>query len=131
MSLESWKQEFYPVEARDVLKASAIDHSLQKWKGLRSEKLAQHGISPASMEDAEFVCGASCALCTHYLEPARPHLPRCTECPLYQIRGGFPCDVETPSEIESPYSAWGNGYDPEPMIALLEQAAELERQGKL
>ena len=131
MSLESWKQEFYPVEARDVLKASAIGHSLQKWKGLRSENIRKHEVPVRSWRNNNFVCGASCALCTHYLEPARPPLPRCTECPLYKLRGGYPCDFETPSEILSPYSAWTDDSDPEPMIALLEQAAELERQGKL
>jgi len=127
MSLESWKQEFYPVEARDVLKASAIEHSLQKWKGLRPENLQKHNLSAFAMMDHQFVSGASCALCTHYLEPAHQDIPRCTECPLYKLRGGYPCDVETPSEILSPYSAWTDDSDPEPMIALLEQAAKSEQ----
>lgn len=39
MSLETWKEEFYPIPADEVPESQALAHSLRKWEGLRKENL--------------------------------------------------------------------------------------------
>jgi len=45
MSLKTWKEEFYPVEAEDAASnpIEATKHSIQKWKGAMAESLEKHG----------------------------------------------------------------------------------------
>lgn len=44
MSLETWKQEFYPVSAEEAVvdAIAAVNHSIKKWEGLRPNTLANH-----------------------------------------------------------------------------------------
>ncbi len=78
MSMETWKQEFYPVEANsDEAQARPVTHSLRKWIGLRQENLNRHGLYLDGIdvyekekdrdnldEEPDLVVGAtSCALC--------------------------------------------------------------------
>lgn len=136
MSLETWKQEFYPINAREVSKDDAIQHSLTKWRGLRPEALARHGVvmkgksvAEAGNEerslDAIFIDAHTCALCHHY-EGA---YGECLECPLFNHLGER-CD-----EYEaSPYKRFSLYNNPEPMIKALEatlkaQEADDESQG--
>ena len=44
MSIESWKAEFYPVEAAEVSAEDALAHSLKKWQGLQEESLLKHSL---------------------------------------------------------------------------------------
>lgn len=137
MTIKSWKKEFYPVPAYDCPEDQAIEHSLQKWIGLRPENLKKHKVqylaesgtvidlNAVNDEDALCIDGESCALCTHHLDH---NDTLCEPCPLYEARGGFACDTQTPSEfgkgIDAPYQAmsneqWQDGT-PEPMIYWLE-----------
>lgn len=52
MSLETWKAEFYPTPAAEFAPnpcgappdlLGAVQHSIQKWEGLRSVNLQEHG----------------------------------------------------------------------------------------
>lgn len=51
MSIQSWKEEYYPVEVRHLLdegtpeEAEIIEHSLRKWHGLRRDALEKHGVA--------------------------------------------------------------------------------------
>lgn len=135
MSLETWKNEFYPEDATEPHGAlAAVEHSLRKWKGLRAVELEKHKLtrSYSQLRDSEgqdfYISSDTCALCVQFYDiesPQEDHL--CSKCPLYIIRGDYPCDdCKTGSEKQSPYFAFtrdGSG-NPEPMIAALEQARE-------
>jgi len=128
MSLQTWKQEFYPVPASEVPEADAIAHSLRKWIGLRKANLERHGMETngASVFDIRYyhlpIDITSCALCAHYWDAG------CSQCPLDAIRGCKCYGAAINDEPLSPFSAFRDHFDPEPMIALLEEA--LRRQGK-
>lgn len=118
MSLETWKAEFYPVEAISVPEDQAVEHSLQKWYGLRKENLKRHGVRHTGVnitDDAGkqlAINGHSCALCRHH--------PECTGCPLVRVHG-VPCDEDGDMPL-SPYVRFIDAGDPEPMIEILELA---------
>lgn len=129
MSLETWKAEFYPVEAQDVPVEDAVRHSLQKWIGLRAENLSRHecwlddnGCDIAvvdSSRDYLYIDSRTCALCEHHRRGGA-----CLNCPLVKVRGR-PCDDD--EGFSSPY---GQIYkrNPEPMIALLELALQSRKE---
>lgn len=127
MSFETWRMEFYPVPAHEVKTEDALAHSDRKWKGLRSEVLERHGVKKWQDQIEEIIESegglsiddGSCALCQVYR-----HHHKCPTCPLTLVRGGVPCDVVMVGESRrgSPYLAWLDDDDPEPMIALLEKA---------
>lgn len=130
MSLESWKAEFYQLDANS--EAVQIDditrtrHSLQKWIGLRKENLERHNLSKGLriiMDNINSNILAieteSCSLCRNYIKTD------CKGCPLYIQRGSFKCDKETQEEdnnkkLYPPYQTWLFKNNPESMIAALE-----------
>lgn len=111
MSTTSWKEEFYPVPAKDVPVEKATAHSLQKWNGLRKENLGRHDLTAPPIA----VDSGTCALCLHH---------ECSACPLALSRDGTPCAeydaLRDPAY--SPWEAWVGDGDPEPMIEALECA---------
>lgn len=122
MSLKTWREEFYPVEAADVSRRSALAHSLRKWEGMRPAALEKHGVERLGADlvhgASEFtVDSASCALCVHHL-----YDDDCTTCPLFKVRGGVRCDQSASGEEMPPYAAFIVRGDPEPMIRLLKLA---------
>ena len=129
MSLESWKAEFYPVEASEVSVKDALAHSKRKWEGLRRENLERHGleleggglVAASSVGTLFFIASDSCALCHYFLEKSKgDYYQRCTNCPLRMVRGE-PCDAPS----HNPPSPWGSFIrenDPLPMIALIDEA---------
>lgn len=82
MSIKTWKEEFYPVDAEEFENASdeeCIKHALQKWKGALPENCEKHEISyedhlifePRS-SDLPFVFnGRNCSLCQKYNDSCR------------------------------------------------------------
>lgn len=137
MSLESWKQEFYPIEANEVSKENAISHSIRKWEGLRKENLKKHGVYVKgslswlidNIADKTFILRSStCALCYLYYE-GFSNTNQCLECPLYRIRNNVQCDEKMKNEKYSPYSNLhdrGRNGSPEPMIMWLKLAKYYE-----
>jgi hypothetical protein len=132
MSLETWKIEFYPVEAQDVPVKQALDHSIRKWEGLRRENLVRHechargGVfcSPyvASGDDDKLEIDAdTCALCTHHYTERN-----CPSCPLSLVRGGVRCDRVMDDEAPHPYAAFLDLKDPEPMLKWLYAAKKVQ-----
>lgn len=131
MSLQSWKEEFYPVDASDCPKEDAIEHSLLKWVGLRRENRGRHdvgldgfnGVIEQSLKSGDRlgIDSVSCALCVVHLDRS------CGDCPLFLVRGQQ-CDHRTQDEeasgLSSPWTAWAVGRDPEPMIFWLIKAKE-------
>lgn len=125
MSLESWKAEFYPVDAKDVSEADALAHSLKKWEGLRKENLERHRGKHNEHRHIEFEDGifmvndGTCACCVHWDEDD----DGCPGCPLSQDRGER-CD----GGDDAPYGKFTLEHNPEPMIQLIQLA--IERQEK-
>ena len=113
MSLETWKAEFYPIEAAEVeTERHAAQHSLQKWIGLRPENMKRHEVfqvmrSVKDRRDRLCVDQNSCALC-------QVHQDSCSACAL----ADFTNSCAGPSY---PYSVWGRDGNPEPMIAALQK----------
>lgn len=121
MSIETWKAEFYPVEADKVPEELAVEHSLRKWRGLTKENLARHELTVDEGtlfdSDDEFEVDAdSCSLCSVHLEST------CGTCPLCEHLGK-PCYGDDESYKSSPFGIFMGKNDPLPMIAALEAVA--------
>ena len=122
MSIETWDQEFYPRPASECPKEEALDDVHRRWLGFRPEALKKHGLRM----DGRVMCkidgsgdklcleGAFCALCKHY---------RCAKCPLHLIASDC-CNGD------GAYRTMVKSGDPEPMIALIEQAIAKRDAGK-
>lgn len=132
MSLETWCAEFYPVPAEDVKPGlPAVEHSLQKWRGLTAEALARHGLRKFDQmivdmgADARLsrptlhITDQTCALCHHYIGDG---FDDCVGCPLFKARSGERCDAPAEGEIHGPYFDFIRDDNPEPMIQWLEAA---------
>lgn len=115
MSIESWKQEFYPVPAEEAAtgNVAALKHSIVKWHGLRSENLEKHDVVPVGTycigtteyDSEELASSDSCALCILARD-------KCNRCVLTKVR----------STCGASWRNWILEQDPEPMIAQLEHA---------
>jgi hypothetical protein len=135
MSLKSWKEEFYYVEAKDCPPEWAIRHAIRKWVGLRPANMAKHGlvhVSRGIIKDPEtdetmMIDAGSCSLC--HLHMAKTN---CRRCPLYLEAGGVACDSRG-----APYALYAGStflvcdktqdrVVVEPMIAALKRAAKLK-----
>lgn len=129
MSIESWKAEFYPIPADECPKEQAIDHSLQKWKGLLPENLERHDLvaragelhEKDSVTDDYFgINGLTCSLCHWYFRFGAREGYGCMSCPLFKVRG-HECDKIRLDEQISPYRAFRTENNPRPMIEWLEK----------
>ena len=135
MSVESWKAEFYLVDAQDRSVRSvdaALDHSLRKWEGLRKKNLEKHELVQVgtslfealsdgtyNLDGPEFRGDSeTCALCAHFSCSSGFSYSLKPACPLDAKRGA-PCDVEREDERNSPYHAWRHSGHAGPMIRWL------------
>ncbi len=137
MSIESWKEEFYEIDAYDIAQneddLGMVDHCLKKWEGLLPENLAKHNLRHKSFtiveidnekEYFETDCN-SCALCQAYDNND------CLDCPITLSRG-YPCAeegdwIEGTDEEErepAPWYEWTTRKNPEPMIRCLNKTKE-------
>ena len=121
MSIETWKAEYYPCEAKDA--TDSIQHSLTKWIGLRKENLDRHGLLKGVCELYTETDGGvfkinndTCALCIEFLCPGAAD--PCVRCPLYKHLG-HACDNGDGEDDQSPYHSFIADDDPEPMIVAL------------
>lgn len=105
MSIETWKKEFYPVEAAEIADTDAtvvelIAHSLKKWEGVRPGNIKKHGLKRAgydSFHDGEEyfeLDGDSCSLCAAFYgkqdisdETDRCEDSDCSVCPIFLANG--------------------------------------------
>ena len=148
MSLQSWKNEFYPTLASQHRPATTttnpipiISHGLQKWIGLRQANLNKHSCQLDSnnvIYEHDFgllpINGKSCALCEAYI--SRDVIDQdsnleCRKCPLAKSQGRC-CDGYNDdgiddrndgddNDIPTPWELWLQFNDPEPMIAALQK----------
>ena len=139
MSIETWKQEFYSVEASVAGKSTDVEmleHSIKKWGGLQTENLERHDLRASAtfysrIEDVEggsfHIDSASCSLCIRYLFSNGANDRGCVNCPLSKIRGNVACDVDADADGDdpSPFDAWRDRADPEPMLTWLREAMKV------
>jgi len=125
MSMKTWRDKYYPVEAFKVPKADAVEHSYRKWLGARPKNLKQHGLyrdGDRVLEiggKSEFCFNIfTCSLCYHYMDATAVE---CVTCPLTIVLG-YPCD----EYINSPFLKWSLTGDPEPMIKALRKAKTMK-----
>ena len=138
MAKHTWLKQYYPQLASNCSKSQAIAHSLRKWLGLRKEHLLYHNIGTVhgNLEDRItgkrllYIDSSSCALCKHFIGKIGEN--RCKKCPLYIVRGGVACDKYNDGldDMVSPWKAWQNDADPEPMIKWLTEALIQQSFGK-
>lgn len=116
MSRATWEREFYPCDAKDAAGSDkeAIEHSLQKWRGMRSKGVKRHGRIESTVR-IRFQCSDTCALCVRHYRSAYSPDP-CKGCPLYESGDGCVDDGITP------YDHAVCGANPEPLIEALEVA---------
>ena len=142
MSIETWKHEFYRVEAYKVSVLSNMEmlrHSIKKWEGLQPENLARHELKATrggdlySLGDAHAasplfnVSSTTCALCEGY----KPGKFGCGSCPLSNVRGNVACDGTMKEERFSPFRIWIVRSNPMPMLQWLREALKAaDKDGK-
>lgn len=136
MTLKTWKEEFYPTSDFDgMTEIQSIEHSLQKWIGLRKDNISRHAVV---IDDGDVVYSEdplqcvvigdwSCALCMNF-RYKDDNSEGCYPCPLYKSRGGVSCYKETRKETLSPWISWKRDTDPEPMIVALEKALAYQKK---
>lgn len=130
MSLEAWKEKYYPQEASATSKEEALDHSIRKWEGLYPSILKEYGLVKCDDSIYEIeqpsinihIDSDTCALCYHF--QGDPH--DCTECPLAISRNGVRCDRLMNGECISPYAKFLNKNDPTNMLHALKLAKTLQ-----
>lgn len=136
MTLQTWMEEYYPVEASTVKdRIEAIRHSLRKWEGIREENMDKHEVASLdgySIEnwdgsgDVFSIDGDSCALCHLYFDGN----DYCDACPIFELTGRT-CDGHLDSEEGNsidlhPFYMWRKRGNPEPMIKVLKECLEGE-----
>lgn len=145
MSLQTWKDEFYPIEATETLKENAVQHCLTKWQGLTPENLAKHqvilnkcawvvdqGAADGVMNNYVNINGSTCALCHHYLRAGKgenPDYEMCETCPLCIARDGVACDKERDDEEEDQAAPWyefRETFNPQSMIFWLKKTLKMQ-----
>lgn len=130
MSLQTWKDEFYPVEAKEATQddKTALLHSIKKWTGLLPENMKKHDVKYSESIKTDLIDNEpfayfgvdaySCALCCRHVLPKGS----CDKCPLARHLGER-CDN---TDI-SPYQIYNATQNPEPMLqALLDTLKEFE-----
>ncbi len=121
MSLESWKREFYPIDAKsEMTEQEAILHSIKKWEGLTKENLNKHmldadcGWLSDEFGEAFDIDSSTCALCAKFIRKY------CQYCPLYK-KQGFVCGE---GDETDGYLAWSQDADPSLMLENLKSLSD-------
>lgn len=136
MSLQSWKDEFYPKEpTKRMTKVAALKHSILKWTGLLPKNLEKHGLEKCGRWIQEKEDGTtdlmineeSCALCVRFLKEDPEGIDsECIRCPLFKSLVTHPCNGEG-----SQFAAWVRKEDPKPMLRALKATLKKMEAGEL
>ena len=127
MSIQSWKKEFYPVDASKCRKSilKALKHTLLKYTGTLKKNLKKHDIEKGKGSGRLFDCRGmsygklgfgedTCALCNNPSD-----FPDCEKCVLYESGNG--CLSENDGDWKSPYHVFTIDNDPMPMIRIVKK----------
>jgi hypothetical protein len=137
MSIETWRQEFYPQTAISLVYELGnfpkedkdiyfLKHAILKWQGFLSMNLEKHDIV---FEDVKNFLFGTCALCEAYCnDPDK----ECEECPIFLVKGRTCTDrIEKRNSADqficSVSSLFYEGYkhqNAKPMLKLLRDVLE-------
>lgn len=136
MSLQSWKDEFYPKEpTKRMTKVAALKHSIQKWTGLLPKNLEKHGLEKVGrwIQEKEppyndfMVNEETCALCVKFLKEDPKGIDNeCVRCPLFKSLATHPCVGDA-----SQFGIWVRKEDPKPMLRALKATLKKVEAGEL
>ena len=122
MSFDTWKEEFYPVDADDCPREQALEHSILKWTGLLPENLEKHGVKKETSYIGDLdgenwlrIDAGSCALCKHHWSGKWGCRHEVSLCPIMRVTGNT-CDARYLEFITSGRVT--------PMLDLLHQVKE-------
>jgi hypothetical protein len=117
MSLQTWKDEFYPVPATDYgsTRLEAIQHSLRKWTGVLKKNLKKHGVNTCHL----ILSSKTCSLCIMYHERLA-----CEGCPLNI--DGSKCYESSLDSKPRGYKIYYRTGDARPLIRELKAALKKE-----
>jgi len=120
MSIESWKAEFYPIEAKDVKgdDLERIDHALLKWSGVTEENLKKHEITDRLTLP---LCERDCTLCRKYLVNCETVTG--SRCPIVRFQYGQSERTCYDAYKETVYGS-KVGWNTNPMLELLKKVKE-------
>ena len=130
MTVESWKSEFYAVDAyrskgENWSDKECLEHALKKWCGLTKENLDKHevkhdqGMLFHKMKydaDALPIDSSTCAMCEKY------YIGGCHGCPVVRHYGDRCCGKV------NQYWEFIDKNNPKPMIDLLEFCLKTENE---
>ena len=119
MSLESWRKEYYPVDADKLTSRDdkvLIEASLLKWIGLQKGNLAEHGLKK-NIDCGRLFVG------THRLSGSR----NCSLCTKHWDDGCYNCPLENCSYGSIYREVWNNNYNNlTPLIKVLAKVLDKE-----
>lgn len=121
MSIESWKAEFYPVPAIDIVNESPLvqaEHAYLKWTGALKENLDKHGLTKPlrsvsiidTVGDVFKFSTEECVWCHNYYAV---ELGSCQHCPLYSYG--------VCGDPSGPFMYWYSSNDPRKMINAIQE----------
>lgn len=118
MSIESWKDEFMPVDASEFREKSDLEclkHAHKKWTGLTKSNMERHGLFKVTNyihnnADKISIADETCSLCRKYYNEYTDETA-CFMCPL--------------EDCSKQYSYWFNTRNPNPMIKLIDEKIKL------
>jgi hypothetical protein len=121
MSIESWKAEFYPVPATQIVNESPLvqaEHAYIKWTGALKENLEKHELvkSLGSVNISDIAGNVfkfsteECVWCHNYYAL---HSGACGRCPLYSYG--------VCSDPSGPFLHWFFSSDPQRMINAIQE----------
>lgn len=139
MSLQSWKEEFYPSNAADEfqfdptpqkeLVIKAIEHSLKKWIGLSPENLKKHDAYRRGVdqyETSEIISDGSEKLCTSYRQRMWIGSSSCSLCQVYdEICQKCIFTTTLKMTCKSQYARWVNKDENQPMVESLQEILKI------
>ena len=124
MSLKTWQERFYPVDASDPSLDTTfkkIEHSIEKWCGLKPENMHKHGVihkdfclqeahldPDRNVEKLQMIGGDTCALCEAFYDTdgeddeGKP-VEQCGQCPLFKQGDG--CEARARADGDLPAAA--------------------------
>lgn len=136
MSLQTWREEFYPCSAdSEEALSKPVSHSLRKWEGLRKENLDKHDVYynggmvnervERRLKDSMPISGETCSLCASQKKRVIDESIKngvdcsfanlCIECPIVKTRDRD-CMME--------FIDFQDNKNPEEMIYLLSLVKE-------
>lgn len=158
MSIASWMEDFYPIDAEDVAAdeknddIALIEHSLLKWEGALYENTSKHDVwydeyeiqffsngdvnhqteKPDIQKGLNFSC-TTCTLCCRYRGSTEG---LCSKedgdgnfCPIVRMQG-FQCDDADPKDQYTYLSTYLLAKNrPERMVELLKETLSFVKQG--